>query len=760
MYSGNHLPKQLASNTERSLRHPAFPARPAVLALCACLLLLGPAIQHGWAEEEQISAQEMEILFREAEEHRRKMRQEMEKLDPETRRRIEAMLAREAAQADEDALPQRNEKLLARISAKPLSGAALRGHVEQLQPRIAAALSANARQRVARIETELKKRGDYLPNLRAVANGLAVWGAWPEATALMGKVALTSGDVHDLNNLASFLTMLGAEAAALPILYTLDARYPNNSTLLNNLGQARFGLGDIAGAERFLLAAARITPRHPQANATLSTILRSQGDAQGARDALLKAIEGGYSETKEQALGQLGHELKRGELRWRVPMAQDPLGLEKFQTPPYPRDAGELAAAVPAWETFREDVAAMQSSLRRELEAAKANLAAVNSRAPKQAHLPVDAGRGPLWAMASRMSQFDTEVLRRREDESSKARAAAARLYDPNKLRQRLAEIDRVAEPKYRNKPGGYQRDYTCPEALSAINDFLSANHALEEAQRDYLDVRRKAINDRAYVAQFTSPTPEHFAFTKTQSKIEFLNALYSQQVALFDPVHGGRPVCFEVKETKSRPVGKLPDFDDINCRYISSFVMPAVGRIDIRCNKMSSAFDPAFAPFKASWEEDLNTGRLLRASVEVTVEGVTVGGQGSFDEKGLKSGWGSVGVEAGGVNITTHGEFDDKGFKRGGVSVGTEFDIGSRRKAGPLEIGASGSISGNLEIDRNGISDIGLSGGTSVKAAGTMGKTDAAEAKAEMSTGVNSTWSWNSGHSGSATGGFDTSVF
>lgn len=736
------------------------------------LALLCSMTPSAWGEE-MPTPQEMEALFKEAEEVRRSMRQKLETLDPATRKKYEEILA--AAEAEEDEgdsqIPERNTARLAELSSKPLSGADLKTHVQQLQPKILAALSPSARQRVGRIDAELAKRADYLLSLRAAANGLAIWGAWPEATALMGKAALAGGDAEDLNNLAAFLTMQRAEAAALPILQTLDSRYPNNSTLLNNLAQARFGLGDIETAERLLIAALRIKPAHPQANVTLARIKQSRSDPLGAEQALLKAVEGGYSESKEQALRKLGHELQRDELRWRIPMPQDPLGLEKFFPPAYPKDATELPLAVPEWDAFRADVQALHDALRQALEAVKLKSAAARAQPAAPAGLLRSAVSGPFQAIVQRMSQFDGEVLRNWERKVQQGRSEAGSAYSTEKMKldRRLVEIDKEGDRKYHSIPGGYQRDYTCPQTLEAINAFLATNRALEAAQRDYLDFQRKRINDRVYLAQFTS-TPEHFEFVKAAAKVEFINSLVSLRVALFDPVHGGRPGCFQAGKASTRKPVKLPDFDEIHCQDISSFTMPSVGRIDIRCNRMTSSFEPVFAPLKASWEEDLNSGRLLSASVEFTVEAVTVGAQGAFDDGRLRSGGITVGVEVGevevggvkvgGVNVGAHSEFDDKGLKSGGIHVGAKQDIGPNLTAGPLEMGTGVAVSAGLEIDRNGISDVEASAGISSEASSTLGKTDAAESKGTLNAGVTSRWSWNSGFNAGVSGSFDNSVF
>ena len=191
---------------------------------------------------------------------------------------------------------------------------------------------------------------------------------------LMGKAALAGGSAHDLNNLAAFLSMQHAETAALPILYTLNARYPNNSTLLNNLGQALYGLGDTEEAEKFLIAAVSIAPLHPQANATQARIQEARGDHQAAQASLHKALQGGFSNAKEEQLRKAGGKLNADDVRWRRPMPQDPLGLEKFVIPAYPMKSQELPVATAQWQAFHRAAGELTNKLGQQQQRISAGL--------------------------------------------------------------------------------------------------------------------------------------------------------------------------------------------------------------------------------------------------------------------------------------------------------------------------------------------------------------------------------------------------
>lgn len=661
---------------------------------------------------------------KEMEEAMRTMREQMQKLTPEQRKMLEQaqgqLATRAAAGSDEDAgVPRRDTARIAKVPRAPLAGAQLKAHVEALQPKLAQALSAAARQRAQAIERALQQQGgDVAAKLAATASGLAAWGAWPEATYLMGKAARTSGSAQDLNNLAALLTMQKAGHAALPILITLDARYPNNATILNNLGQAWFELGELKEAERALTLALARAPNHPQANVTQSLIEEARGDRAAAQASMRKAIADGYSEGKERRLNKLGGRLAPSELRWTMKLPADALGLSKFVPPPYAMKLSDLWLLPPSWQSFREDVEAMRDKY-------KAQAVALAKQTPWLADAAL---RGPLTAKALRMSQLSGDDWTRRRNAAHGAYADAIRFEQQERktLERRLAAIHAEGEQKYRNVPGGYQYDYVCPQIRAAITQYLEATgKRLDEARRGLLDYERQTINERLYYAQFMQ-SQRSFEYTVMQAKVEFLDVLRGS--ALNDGpglMHQFGNSCLK-PDRPGKPGGKLADFDELNCQHIVSLTVPGFGRIDVRCNRMDTTLDPIVVPFKAQWSEDLNTDRVLSASAAVSIKGVSVAGR---------------------------GEFDDQGLARGGVQVGA--GVGTSVGAGPLEVGLDASATVGIEFDRGGITDVRLEGGIGASVSSTV-----AGAGTEVNTNLGGTWSWNAGASATASGGFDRFVF
>lgn len=122
----------------------------------------------------------------------------------------------------------------------------------------------------------------------------------------MGKACVSDmSNSNNLNNYAAFLTMAGGEHAALPILQKLNLQYPGNSTILNNIGQAWYGLGEMNNANQYLDSAMHFYGNHSQANQTKSEIQKSEGKTQESIESLKRSIKENYTPEKEVQLENL-----------------------------------------------------------------------------------------------------------------------------------------------------------------------------------------------------------------------------------------------------------------------------------------------------------------------------------------------------------------------------------------------------------------------------------------------------------------------
>jgi tetratricopeptide (TPR) repeat protein len=705
---------------------------------------------------------------KEIEEAMRETQRAMDRLTPEQRKMLEQtqrQMSEQAAPGADDAeigVPARDAARLAKVSRQPLTGAQLKAHVAALQAKLRRALAPEALRRAEFVEdVQRKAGGDLIARLRAAANGLAAWGAWPEATFLMGKVALASGNAQDLNNLAAFLTMQKASQAAAPILITLDARYPGNSTILNNLGQAWFELGEVKEAERVLLLAVRRSPNHPQANVTKSRIEEARGDKAAAQASMRAAIRGGFSQAKQRRLERLGGRLQKDDVRWTLPMPADPLGLGKLAPPPYPTIMDDLPTAIATWRSFVAQTATLGAELNQAFAARQVQRASGTTRGETGVHMPgvgqlaetpaaSEAGRvhsvpGALAAKATAVYAFDKDALERKlvQLTTEVQQLHGGLQSDWMETGRRIATVRARcgAQPNFGGKGCG------CGEIRTIVDNYLQRwNGQLRPLQDEWLAWTRRKADADAYFAQYTSPSEPLFEDAKRLATARYISTLANAKAA---GVLGAEVDYCKPEQKPSRAGGKLADFDDLHCQHIVDFTVPGIGSISVRCNRMETRLKPFASSLEAAWTTDLNKDRVLSASAEVEFDGVTVSAGGEFDDKGLKTG--SVGVEVG-VDIGKHG-------------------------AGPLEVGLGVKGGVAVEFDRSGVTDVQLKGSVGAKASSTIRDTEASKtqdghrsgAKDEIYAGrpgasaaaeVKGTWSWNAGPSASASKAFDGTFF
>ena len=238
---------------------------------------------------------------------------------------------KEAANEDGGAvIPKRDATRISVIPKKTLTDAELSTFIKNTHSGVEKLIPAAERAEAMNIYNETKAQYKTTAIVANAANGCWMLGHWEKALIIMGRVCIDDvTDADNLNNYAAFLTMTGGEQAAIPILEYLDQKYPNNSTIKNNLGQAWFGLGDLANATKFLTAATELYPNHSMANSTLAEISIGNNDNPKAISFLKASLKENYDPEKEGQLAKLGYSITYADMpEFNYPMKADPLGIQ------------------------------------------------------------------------------------------------------------------------------------------------------------------------------------------------------------------------------------------------------------------------------------------------------------------------------------------------------------------------------------------------------------------------------------------------
>lgn len=194
----------------------------------------------------------------------------------------------------------------------------------------------------------------------------AAVGGWydnnPQSALLLGMKATVKdpSDILGWNNLAALMNLSGLEHQAIPILQHCLVEKPNNSMLLNNMGQAYFGLGDLVKSKQFLQRCLSLDDLNPEANHSMAMIYLFGNDMTNALKHIEKEMQVAQRKSSLAYLVKSGQRSKINLAALRKRKMQmdgvdnrdffSEISLEKFKIPDPP--AGSKASA--AWKAEHE----------------------------------------------------------------------------------------------------------------------------------------------------------------------------------------------------------------------------------------------------------------------------------------------------------------------------------------------------------------------------------------------------------------------
>jgi tetratricopeptide (TPR) repeat protein len=580
----------------------------------------------------------------------------------------------DAVDESERIVPKKDIARITSISKTPLTNTAMPAFLQSVHGQIITELDPYIIESGDKIYQWSKSENYSTTALGNLAVGFWMMGKPPVAVYLLSKACMDDpSDVDNLNNFSALLLMAGAEQLAIPMLNNLNIQFPKNSTILNNIGQAWFGLGDLDKAEKYLDSTIRIYTYHSQANLTKSLIEESKGDKVKAIESVKRSIKNSYSQEKESRLDKLGHKLMRDDLNWNRPMPQDPLGLEKFNWPAYPKSVEESEKLEIEWHAFREacsiKIAELSSQQGKLVEAMIAATKIRQQQLIQASHAGQHATLFPPLAYKAftklkyLVDGTDGQLAFSLQKKTS-ALTDASKNADENDdmLESKLAVIAENYKDEFgEGKSNPFEE--ACDDDMAVKNAFLSSSNAmLQDTATDYLNFLRRMLNDEVYYKQYTM-WPEDFEVAKVNAKKIWLGAISSQKV-MFKDLGAWCQSGGKVEQERF----KLQEFDDVHCEYHSELSL-GIGDITSNCGTLKAELN--FKVLK-------NTLNIETIKLGWTFK------QRDNPDATLIDQWERCNLEI--------------GLKKG-------FGVGT----GPLKAEAKVGGSGFVEIDRNGLSDAGL---------------------------------------------------
>lgn len=186
----------------------------------------------------------------------------------------------------------------------------------------------------------------------------------PEQSLLIAIEAALK-DVNDQtgwNNVAAIMNMTGLQHKAIPILMNQLQSDPNNSMMLNNMGQAYLGLGDIGLAEMFLKQCLQHDPLNPEANRSMGMIKFFYDQYEEGMKYFEKELEVAHRRSTMALMRGKDKAFNIYQLRKKrnVPKRDffGELSFQNFKVPKLPEKTDETAEAKIKGESFNQSVTA------------------------------------------------------------------------------------------------------------------------------------------------------------------------------------------------------------------------------------------------------------------------------------------------------------------------------------------------------------------------------------------------------------------
>ncbi|MFT3675121.1 MAG: hypothetical protein QM781_04410 [Chitinophagaceae bacterium] len=614
----------------------------------------------------------------------------LDKLTPEQRKMMEQMGistkvpampaavagasdAQIAAAVNKDGVPAKNAALIAAIPKISLTASNLAPYISTLNEYINKNLSPGAKQAGKDFFSELKRQKYSADEISNVAIGFWATGQLELAVSLAGKACAEKNTDDDmLSNFAAMLSMGGAPHQAIPLLEYLSKKYPDNTTILNNLGQAWFYLGETVKADGYLEKTVKAFAYHPQANYTQCLIAESKGNITRAIEKMKNSLKYSYSLDKFNKLRKLGYTVKAADMRKPFHPDPDPLALERFVRPEAPKSYEDELRLKADWDAFQKQANEKSMNL------SKALIPAQKANAKEAERLYSQYQKGGVTAMTTKASSNENIYMKNAEknlEEMNKDGGAAYRLKAVKKQiddlikdftvkdesqRKALEKSNRIIEDhesELAKKGEDIGFDNCVVQRKYSEWVYKNYNIPLEEAYKNYLHQLKLKITEELYWKQFIQNELTFEATKKTAQK-EWLDAIGNTRYIASNK-YGNNCKIPEVKNSKY----KLADFDDINCKYKSSLGL-GPNRMIFECGRSRIEFDAGFL-------------------------------SGNFNYKS-----------------------DDKGnnkFVKGTLEAKAGKEISGN--AGPIQAGAGATAGMGMEFSSNGVEDVYVTGEVSVSA-------------------------------------------
>lgn len=528
-------------------------------------------------------------------------------------------------------VPSKNTALIGAIPQITLSAATLPGYIKTLNDYIEKGVTNDAKFTGQNAYSYFK-----INKYNATAIGNEAVGFWtigrPEiAVYIMGRACNDNANDADLlSNFAAMLSMGGAPHRAIPLLEYLAKQYPDNTTILNNLGQAWFYLGEKDKANVHLEKVVKAFAYHPQANYTQCLIQQSKGNTPGAIGKMKNSLAYSFSTDKINMLRKLGYKVKGSDMRKPFRPDPNPLGLLNFVRPDVPRSYNDEIRLKADWDAFQKQCNEKSMSLAKDMipfqQAAVQQAQKAYNQYQKNGIDGLKTGSSSPENIYRKTAEINLEEMNKDGGAGYRLKKAKAQLDDRIKDFQAKDEAQRkalekqnsiIADKETELSKKGENIGYDNCKVQQKYSGWVYANYnkPLEEAYQNYLHQLYLKITEELYWEQFTQDDAT-FEATKIAAKKEWLGAISNTRYIATNK-YGNNCIPSENKGSRY----KLADFDDMHCAFKSTLDFGRYKQI-VECGKMRVEFDAGGLKGNFNFKSDnMGKDQLENGTIEATFE-------------------------------------------------------------------------------------------------------------------------------------------
>jgi tetratricopeptide (TPR) repeat protein len=257
--------------------------------------------------------------------------------------------------------PDKDLRRLAMVPIKTPTRIELMAGVQQSRRQLEEAASPAVVKEVK--EMEVQQTGAQLEK-----TSIALWYQDRPVEALLvstGAVQKNPDEIIGWNNLAALFNMAGLEEKAIPILMHHLGNIPDNTLLLNNIGQSFLGLGDMQRAKEYFQKCLSIDELNPEANRSMGMISYFEKEYVKAQSYFEKELEVAHRRSTLALLKRKGIAIDLSALRKRrtgIPHRDffEEINLGSFRMPDLPTQARDSR---PWWDEHANYMLSLQAEM-------------------------------------------------------------------------------------------------------------------------------------------------------------------------------------------------------------------------------------------------------------------------------------------------------------------------------------------------------------------------------------------------------------